>query len=169
MRRHVRPAKALGAMLATAGLVLAGGSAAGADDRPKPPTMHMLDATVEGCEAPCSPDESGVVTVRFEPPSRGPDIPSDAFTTIRVQADGQGFHTFESNSTGDPWVYRFRICADGGPEPYPCVYQRQVDLRGTESFTVQVGYAWDCDPITAECRGTSQMSDPSNAVVPTQR
>lgn len=167
MRSHV-VAKAVGAVLVTVGVLLAGGSAAGAEELPKPPTMHMVDATVEGCTAPCAPEDSGGITVRFDPPARGPDIPADAFATVRVQADGQGFHPFALNETGSPWVYKFRICADGGPEPYPCVYQRQLDLLGTESFTVQVGYAWDCDPITAECRGLSRMSDPSNAVVPKQ-
>jgi hypothetical protein len=169
MRRRARVVKAAAAVLVTFGVVLAGGSAAAADERPKPPTMRMVDAAVEGCEAPCAPDESGVVTVRFAPPSPGPDIPQSATPAIRVQADGAGFHPYALDETGDLWVYKFRICADNGPEPYPCVYQRLTDLRGTESFTVQVGYAWDCDPITAECRGLSQVSDPSNAVVPVQR
>jgi hypothetical protein len=147
-------------------LLLAGAPAADADDtRPKPPPMTLLSATVEGCQAPCAPDESGVVTVTFERPVRPDSIPP-AFVHIRVTGDGQGFHPFSSTSdlAPSPWVYKFRICAEGGPEPYPCVYQRLVDLQGA----VSVGYSWDCDEISGECASSSRMSDPSNTLVPTQ-
>lgn len=169
MHRHVRMAKLCGAVLAATALLLPGAPAAGADEtRPKPPPINLLSATVKGCDAPCAPDESGEVTIKFDPPVRPEGVPAGAFTHIRVTADGQGFHWFSSSTGPGPWEYKFRICSSGGSEPYPCVYQRSVDLQGDEAFAVSVGFSWDCDPILAECASSSRMSEPSNTLVPTQ-
>ncbi|MGP4110528.1 hypothetical protein ACTWP5_06380 [Streptomyces sp. 4N509B] len=169
MHGNVRPARVCGAGLAAAGLLVAGAPAADATDtRPKPPPVNLLSATVEGCQAPCATDERGEVTITFERPVRPDDIPP-AFVHIRVTADGVGVHHSMSNSTGDPWVYTFRICATEDLGLSGCSYPYQIEeLRGDEEFAVSVGYSWDCDPFLPECAGTSQMSDPSNALVPTQ-
>ena len=169
MYRHARVAKICVAALATAVLPLAAAPAATADDtHPKPPPINLLSATLQGCDAPCAPDESGEVTITFEAPVRPDGVPSEAFTHIRVTADGQGFHWFSSSAGPGPWVYKFRICSDGGPEPYPCTYQRRLDLQGDEGFAVRVAFSWDCDPILATCASSSPISDPSNILMPTR-
>ncbi|GAA2672756.1 hypothetical protein GCM10010400_38540 [Streptomyces aculeolatus] len=172
MRTHARMAKALGAALATAGLLLAGSPAADAADTtaPKPPPINLLDATVAGCQAPCAPDESGVVSLKFERPVRPDSIPAGAFKHIRIEADGVGVHYWSWNDTGDPWVYNVRVCASEDFGSGGCSYQYQLDkVRGAEKFTVRIGYMYNCsdDPISPTCE-SSQMSDPSNALVPRQ-
>jgi hypothetical protein len=170
MRTHVRMAKALGAGLVTAGLLPAGAPAADADTTaPKPEPINLRSATVSGCEAPCAPDEAGQVTLTFDPPVRPPGVPAEAFTAISTRANGAGVHPFESSDGPGPWVRKLRICSESGPFIYPCQYQQHVDMRGAEVFTVTVSFHWDCDPISGNCESASQVSDPSNGLVPTQQ
>ena len=169
MRTQVRMAKALGAGWVTA-LVLAGAPAANADTTaPKPEPINLLSATVSGCQAPCAPDETGEVTLTFDPPVRPPGVPAQAFTHISTSADGAGVQPFAFRDGPGPWVRKLRICSESGPFIYPCQYQQHVDMRGAEAFTVRVSFSWDCDPISGNCESASQVSDPSNALVPTQR
>jgi hypothetical protein len=169
MCRHTRRPKALGPALAVAGLLLVWAPAAEAEDtRPKPPPVNLLSATVEGCQAPCAPDESGEVTVSFEKPVRPEGVPSDAFINVGILADGVGVHWFTWNDSGDPWRYTMAICAEGQTSPYGCRYNFRNGFRGDEEMTVVVSYYWDCDPIFGNCASSSQRSDPSNALVPTQ-
>lgn len=168
MRRHVRTKRILGAGLMTAGLVLATAPAADADTAPQPEPMNLLTATVSGCDAPCAPDETGEITLTFDPPVRPSGVPADAFAQVSVQADGVGIHPFQLRNGPGPWVWKFRICSESGPLLYPCTYQRHVDMRGDEVFTVSVHYVWDCDPIAGGCESASRKSDPSNGLVPTQ-
>lgn len=177
MRRYARMTKALGTVLMTAGLLLAGTpGAAGAAEiipLPQPAPPVLLSATVSGCEAPCAPDETGEVTITFTLPDVPPGAPEGTVARANVFADGRvtGRTPTRTSASGNTRTYTWVICTGIAQPPFSgCGSHYEVDaIRGAEEFTVTAQFlAWSDDPIQPEIIAASPVSEPSNALVPTQ-
>jgi hypothetical protein len=172
-RTLVKLGVAVGAVVAA--MAVAMPPASGAADLiplPKADPPVLVSATVSGCEAPCAPGETGRVTLTIDRPAVPPNTLDGTFVAISVFADGK-LVTRTPNIggvNGDLLVRTWTICS-GIRQPFEgCTHQSEVDaIRGAEEFSTTAQLvAWTDDPISPELIAAGPVSEPSNALVPTQ-